>query len=154
MSCGVDRRLGSDLALLWLWNRPAATAPIPPITWEPPYAMNAALKSKQTDKQTIVRYFFCSNPFQDFISHEKENPPILVYLPWWLQKYQPPLLCSLDSSHILCSSSNKSCSLQLQSSSIFCSLYLAPLTLHFPRFTPLHHLCFCSRILPLKSSFH
>ena len=27
-SCGVGRRCGLDLVLLWLWHRPAATAPI------------------------------------------------------------------------------------------------------------------------------
>ena len=37
MSCGVGRRLCLDLALLWLWRRPADTAPIRPV-WEPPYA--------------------------------------------------------------------------------------------------------------------
>ena len=26
-----------DLALLWLWCRPAAAAPIPPLTWELTY---------------------------------------------------------------------------------------------------------------------
>ena len=36
-----------DLALLWLWHRPAATAPIRPITWEPPYAAGAALKRQK-----------------------------------------------------------------------------------------------------------
>ena len=30
LSCGVGCRLGSDLVLLWLWHRPAATAPIDP----------------------------------------------------------------------------------------------------------------------------
>ena len=38
MSCGVGRRHGSALALLWLWCRQAATAPISPLAWEPPYA--------------------------------------------------------------------------------------------------------------------
>ena len=33
-----------DLALLWLWRRPAAIAPIQPLAWEPPYAADAALK--------------------------------------------------------------------------------------------------------------
>ena len=33
-----------DLALLWLWWRPAAVAPIGSITWEPPYATGVALK--------------------------------------------------------------------------------------------------------------
>ena len=46
MSCGVGRRSGSDPAMLWLWPKPAATAPIRPLAWEPPYAEDAALKSK------------------------------------------------------------------------------------------------------------
>ena len=33
MSCGVGRRCDSDLALLWLWCRPAATTPIQPLNW-------------------------------------------------------------------------------------------------------------------------
>ena len=44
MSFGVGCRL--DPTLLWLW--PAATAPIPPLAWELPYATCMALK-----KQTI-----------------------------------------------------------------------------------------------------
>ena len=48
VSCGVGHRRGSDLALLWLWCRPAATTPIRPLDWEPPYARGAALeKAKQ-----------------------------------------------------------------------------------------------------------
>ena len=42
MSCGVGCRRGSDPALLWLWRRPVATAPIRPLAWEPPYAAGAA----------------------------------------------------------------------------------------------------------------
>ena len=48
MSCGVGRRLGSDLVLLWLWRRPAAVAPIRPLAWEAPYAAGAALKGQKT----------------------------------------------------------------------------------------------------------
>ena len=47
MSCGVGRRCGSDLALLWLWHRLAATAPIGLLAWEPPCATSAALKKKK-----------------------------------------------------------------------------------------------------------
>ena len=36
-----------DPALLWLWCRPAAVAPIGPLAWEPPYAMGEALKRKK-----------------------------------------------------------------------------------------------------------
>ena len=44
MSYGVGRGRGLDLALLWLWRRPVATAPIRPLAWEPPYAPGAALE--------------------------------------------------------------------------------------------------------------
>ena len=52
MSCGVGRRRGSDTALLWLWCRPVATAPIQPLDWEPPYAAEAAqeIATKTTTK--------------------------------------------------------------------------------------------------------
>ena len=46
MSCGVGRRRGSDPARLWLWCKLAATAPIGPLAWEPPYATGAVLKKK------------------------------------------------------------------------------------------------------------
>ena len=37
-----------DLALLWLWHRPAAVTLILPLVWEPPYAMGAAHKGLVT----------------------------------------------------------------------------------------------------------
>ena len=43
----VGYRHGSDLALLWMWHRLAATELIRPLAWEPPYAMGAALKKKK-----------------------------------------------------------------------------------------------------------
>ena len=56
MSCGACRRRGSDLVLLWPWLKPAATAPIGPLAWEPPYAVDVALKSKtKPNKQTKKR---------------------------------------------------------------------------------------------------
>ena len=48
MSCGVGHRRGLDLTLLWFWCRLAATAPIQPLAWEPPYAAGAALKRQKT----------------------------------------------------------------------------------------------------------
>ena len=50
MSCGIGRRHSSDLVLLWLWRRPAATAPIRPLAWEPPYAAGVALKRQNKNK--------------------------------------------------------------------------------------------------------
>ena len=55
MSCAVGRRYGSDLALLW--RRPAATAPIQPLAWEPPYAAGAALKDDKKKIQVIYISF-------------------------------------------------------------------------------------------------
>ena len=38
--------------MLWLWCRPAATALIGPLAWEPPYASGAALtKNKKKTKK-------------------------------------------------------------------------------------------------------
>ena len=52
MSCGVGRRRGSDPALLWLWCRPVATAPIQPLAWEPPYAAGVAQEIATTTTTT------------------------------------------------------------------------------------------------------
>ena len=52
MSCGVGRRCGLDLALLWLWSRLTGVALIRTLAWEPPYALGVALKkSKQKKKR-------------------------------------------------------------------------------------------------------
>ena len=59
MSCGVGHRHGSDPALLWFWRRPAATALISPLAWEPPCASGAALekarKKKERDMEDRVK---------------------------------------------------------------------------------------------------
>ena len=52
VSCGGGHRGGSAPALLWLWCRPVATAPIRPLAREPPYATGAALeKTKKIKKK-------------------------------------------------------------------------------------------------------
>ena len=74
MSCGVGCRRGSDPALLWLWRRPAATAGIRPLAWEPPYAAGAALRKDKKKKKKDCMYYL------NFLQHaamillsEKEN---------------------------------------------------------------------------------
>ena len=57
MSCGVGRRHGSDLALLWLWRSPAAAAPIRPLAWEPPYAVGKPLKKQKKKKIVMAENF-------------------------------------------------------------------------------------------------
>ena len=55
MICGVGLRHGSDLAFLWLWRRPAGTAPIQLLAGEPPYAAGMILKrQKQINKQKTM----------------------------------------------------------------------------------------------------
>ena len=54
MSCGVGHRRGLDPALLWLWHRLAATAPIRPLAWEPPYAMGVAQEKAKRQKIIII----------------------------------------------------------------------------------------------------
>ena len=74
MSCGVGRRRGLDPMLLWLWCRLAATAPIPPLAWEPPYATGGALKGKKNPKKlSVLKSFPCSSSF-----NPQNNPMKLV----------------------------------------------------------------------------
>ena len=56
MSCSIGHRRGLDLALLWLWCRPEATALIGPLAWELLYAAGAALKRQErTNEQKKER---------------------------------------------------------------------------------------------------
>ena len=54
MNCGVGLRHGLDLALLWLWRRPAAVALIGPLAWEPPYAVGKGKKNPKNKKQLLI----------------------------------------------------------------------------------------------------
>jgi len=56
MSCGIGHRRGSDPMLLWFWCRPAATAPIRPLPWEPPSAAGAAQEMAKRQNKTRKRY--------------------------------------------------------------------------------------------------
>ena len=57
MSCGVGCRCGFDLALLWLWCRPAAVALIGPLGWQSPHATGVALKSPPPPKKNYRPVF-------------------------------------------------------------------------------------------------
>ena len=48
---GLAQRV-KDPALLWLWRRPAAAAPIPPLAWELPYVQGAALQKSEKKAKT------------------------------------------------------------------------------------------------------
>ena len=101
----------SDLAWLWLWPRPVATAVIRPLAWEPPYAKGVALEKKAkrqkkkipTKTVEISAYaFILSNFISDILSSVigcKYTFESYVFLINW------PLLISLlplISGNILC----------------------------------------------------
>ena len=58
----VGHRRSSDPALLWLWGRSAAVALIRPLTWEPSYAIGAALNKKNKKNFKIVKIVNCYIP--------------------------------------------------------------------------------------------
>jgi len=70
VSCGVGCRRGSDPALLWLWCRLVATAPIQPLAWEPPYAAGAAQRNSKKDKQNKTK-----KPRIQPLPHHLAGPP-------------------------------------------------------------------------------
>ena len=51
MSSGVGHTRSLDQALLCLWCRLAAIAPIRPLAWEPTHAASAALERKKKKKK-------------------------------------------------------------------------------------------------------
>ena len=75
MSCGVGRRHGLDPSLLWLWRRPAATAPIHPLAWELPCAAGVAqeMEKKKQNKtqQEISKYLEIKHTSKQFMVQEE-----------------------------------------------------------------------------------
>ena len=51
MSCDIGPKRDKESTLLWIWRRPAATAPIQPLAWEPPYAAGAAQEIAKRQKK-------------------------------------------------------------------------------------------------------
>ena len=78
MNCGVGHRCGSDLALLW--HRPAATAPIQPLPWELPHAVDVALKrQKQTNKKDDKVGFILKEPLGwGFVVGERDHVQLRI----------------------------------------------------------------------------
>ena len=67
----VGQGCGLDLALLWLWYRPASMAPIWPLAWELTNAAGVALE-KIKNKQNLILYalksILCFNLISCFFS--------------------------------------------------------------------------------------
>ena len=77
MSCGVGRRCSLDLALLWLWHGPAATAPIRPITWEFPCAVDAGLGKKKKKERKENSQLSLSTRYEHFKTKFTDEPYLL-----------------------------------------------------------------------------
>ena len=58
------RFCGVAVALLWLWPRPAATDPIRPLAWEPPYAAAAAQETAKKKKKKKEKEKNSFNPLK------------------------------------------------------------------------------------------
>ena len=67
MSCGVVCRCGSDLELLWLWHRLAATAQIGPLGWKTPYATGTALEKTKRQKKKKKKKSFTTQMKLSFL---------------------------------------------------------------------------------------
>ena len=74
--------------MLWLWRRPAATAPIRSLAREPPYAVSAALEEAKRQKKKKKRYLYepnGMNKIKDWLHYmldkklDKRNPPGILF---------------------------------------------------------------------------
>ena len=84
MSCGIGCRHDSDLGWLWLWHRPAATASIRRLAWEPPFATGVALKRQGKKKIPSNTYSESGGlklqpPEISLASQDFKNEVLLVY---------------------------------------------------------------------------
>ena len=107
MSCGVGRRWGSDLTLLWLWSRLAAVAPIRPLAWELPYAAGVTLKNK-TNKQTNKKPTKKQNKTKPTVCQTQ----IILFPSKFLQRYFVSFFSSL-CLYAFCALSAPTCSCSL-----------------------------------------
>ena len=74
MSCGVGYGCSSDPALLWLWRRPAAVAPIQPPAWEPLHAVGVALKKQKEKIKIKKKYDIYKRLSQEKVINKNEFP--------------------------------------------------------------------------------
>ena len=109
MSRGVGRRCSLDPALLWLWCRPAATAPIGPLAWEPPCATGAVLKRPKKKKNSgyVDPVLWLNSPDlqtqregEDGTQCQGNAVPTVITTPSRSHQFPAlPWLCSQQASH-------------------------------------------------------
>ena len=84
MRYGVGHRRSPDLALLWLWCRPAAVALIRPLAWEPPHAAGAALQRQEKKRKRFRnqgwRYWKASH--NRLMGYPRNLATVLLTMKW------------------------------------------------------------------------
>ena len=80
VSCGVGRRLGLDLALLWLWHRLATVALIGPLAWKPPCATSVDLKHTHKKKKKEKKFPVVKQVFLCVHKHTHVHTCICVFV--------------------------------------------------------------------------
>ena len=60
--------------MLWLWRRPAATAPIRPLAWEPPYAAGVAQEMAKRQKKKKKMWYIYTMQYYTVITKKKVMP--------------------------------------------------------------------------------
>ena len=68
----MGHRHSLDPELLWLWQRPVATAPIRPLAWEPPYAVGVAQEKTKRQKNN-------NNNFEKFKIKEHSERILFIH---------------------------------------------------------------------------
>ena len=106
MSCGVGRRC--VLALAWLWHRLAATSLIRPLAWEPPCAMDVALKRQKTKNKTLYFNFLKKREFPLCYSGLVIQLVFVEVLVWSLACHSGLRIWHCCSCGVGCSSSSDS----------------------------------------------
>ena len=79
---GLPQWSKDDPALLW--HRPAAVAPIRPLTWELPHVMGVALKKKKKKKGLTCKYSLPSAKIRNVIANteiREVNSNMEVFIP-------------------------------------------------------------------------